>query len=318
MTTGMIKKIPGFPVYHAGKKLQFATGQAVRNMGGLVFLSSTEGTDPDTNKTRPGIKAQTKLALERIRDRLEEFGTSLDNILDMWYFIVGPEFPKGVLGDQKWKDAAEVINEFWRENGVPKFCWENNPLGGTLLGISGLPKEGMLIEIRVVAALPPLGQQSIAKTMIKKIPGFRIYHAGQLMEWTTGHAVWNMGGLVFLSNIDGRDPDTDEPLPDIKSQTKLVMETMKARLEEFGTSLGNILDLYWFVVGKEFPGGVQYVQQYGQIFEVVHAFYKENGVPQFCFDQFPAPGTLLGVSSLAKKGCEIGVRVVAALPPLGS
>ena len=150
----MIKK--SFPVYHAGKKMQWATGIAVWNMGGIVYLSGAEGRDPDTDIPRPTIKAQTRLALERIKARLEEFGTSLDKILHIEYYIVGPQFPNGVQEDQKWIDVVGVVNEFWKESGVPQFCWENSPPAGTLIGISSLAQKGMLIEIQVVAALPPL------------------------------------------------------------------------------------------------------------------------------------------------------------------
>src|SRR4030042_6241139 len=159
MTKRMMKKIPGFPIYHAGNKMHWTTGHAVWNMGGIVFLSGTEGRDPDTDIPRAGIKAQAKLALERIKDRLEEFGTSLDNILHLWYYVVDPEFPDGVQEDQKWKDVTEVLTEFWRENGVPQFCYGNSPPAATLLGISSLAKKGMLIEIQVVAALPPRSEE---------------------------------------------------------------------------------------------------------------------------------------------------------------
>ena len=117
MTKRMMKKIPGFPIYHAGKKMHWTTGHAVWNMGGIVFLSGAEGRDPDTDIARPGIKAQAKLALERIKARLEEFGTSLDNILHLTYYVVGPEFPNGVQEDQKWKDVTEVLDTFGKKMG---------------------------------------------------------------------------------------------------------------------------------------------------------------------------------------------------------
>jgi enamine deaminase RidA (YjgF/YER057c/UK114 family) len=157
MTKRMVKKIPGFPVYHGGKKMAWTTGHAVWNPGGIVFLSGAEGRDPDTDKVREGIKAQAKLALERIKERLEDFGTSLENILHIFYFVVGPDFPNGVQGDQKWKDVGEVLTQFWKDNGVPQFCYGNCPPAATLLGISALALKEMLIEIQVVAALPPLG-----------------------------------------------------------------------------------------------------------------------------------------------------------------
>lgn len=157
MNERMVKKIPGFPVYHAGKKMEWTTGHAVWNMGGIVFLSGCEGRDPDTDIASPSIKVQASLALERIKVRLEEFGTSLDNILHLSYYIVGPTFPNGVQDDQKWKDVTEVLDKFWKENGVPQFCSQNYPPASTLLGISSLARKEMLIEIQVVAVLPHLG-----------------------------------------------------------------------------------------------------------------------------------------------------------------
>ena len=156
MTKRMIKKIPGFPIYHAGKKMHWTTGHAAWNMGGIVFLSGAEGRDPDTDIPRSGIKAQAKLALERIKARLEEFGTSLDNILHLTYYVVGPDFPNGVQEDPKWRDVTEVLDAFWKENGVPQFSSENYAPASTLLGISSLAQKGMLIEIQAVAVLPPL------------------------------------------------------------------------------------------------------------------------------------------------------------------
>jgi enamine deaminase RidA (YjgF/YER057c/UK114 family) len=87
---------------------------------------------------------------------LVEFGTSLDNILHLTYYGVGPDFPNGVQEDQKWRDVTEVLDAFWKENGVPQFSSENYAPASTLLGLSSLAQKGMLIEIQVVAALPPL------------------------------------------------------------------------------------------------------------------------------------------------------------------
>jgi len=157
MAEKMIKKIPGFPVYHAGKKMEWCTGCAVWNMGGIVFLSGAEGRDMDTDIPPASIKDQTKLAMQKIKARLEEFGTSLDNILHLWYYIVGSSFPNGVQYDSKWIAAGEALDEFWTENGFPQFCHDKSPLAGTLVGITGLGRKEMLIEIQVVAALPQFG-----------------------------------------------------------------------------------------------------------------------------------------------------------------
>jgi enamine deaminase RidA (YjgF/YER057c/UK114 family) len=149
----MIKK--RFRVFHGTQHMPWATGTAVRGAGGFVFLSGTAGTDPDTNIVVEGMAAQAKLSMMKIKERLEEFGTSLDNICHLWYYVKGPEFPEGVHNDPKWIEASKAIDEFWHESGYPDFVSKKNPLPSTLLGISSLAQKEMLIEITAIAALPP-------------------------------------------------------------------------------------------------------------------------------------------------------------------
>jgi len=40
-----------------------------------------------------GAAAQTRLALEKMKERLEEMGSSLDNIVKLMMYVVGPDFP---------------------------------------------------------------------------------------------------------------------------------------------------------------------------------------------------------------------------------
>ncbi len=151
----MIKK--RFNVFHGKRHMPWSAGTAVWGAGGFVFLSGTEGRDPETDEVVEGIGAQTKLALQKIKERLEDFGTSLDNICHLWYYIKGPDFPDGIENDPKWVEACKARREFWLENGCPDFVEEKTPPPGTLLGISSLGQKDMLIEITAIAALPPLG-----------------------------------------------------------------------------------------------------------------------------------------------------------------
>lgn len=136
--------------------MPWSTGMAVWGAGGFVFLSGAEGRNPDTDVVVEGMSAQTKLALKKIKERLEEFGTSLDNICHMWFYIKGPEFPNGVVEDPKCIEMKKAADEFWVENGYPDLVREQNPPAATLLGISSLALKDMLVEITVIAALPPL------------------------------------------------------------------------------------------------------------------------------------------------------------------
>lgn len=147
-------KKKSFRVFHGGKLMPWATGRAFWDAAGYVWLSGSEGRSPEDDHVLPGIYDQAKLAMRKIKERLEDFGTSLENIGHMNFYIVGPEFPNGVGNDQKWIDAKRAIDDFFEENGLPQFKRDNHPLPATLIGVSALALKEMLIEIQVVAAIP--------------------------------------------------------------------------------------------------------------------------------------------------------------------
>lgn len=99
---------------------------------------------------------QARIAMKKIKERLEEFGTTLAMICHVWYYIKGPDFPNGVALDPKWIEAKEAIEAFLVESGYGEMCRDKKPPATTLLGISSLALKKMLIEITVIAALPPL------------------------------------------------------------------------------------------------------------------------------------------------------------------
>lgn len=148
----MVRK--SFRVYHGKKLMPWATGVAVWNAAGYVWLSGAEGRDPHDDHVVPGTYNQAKMCMQKIKDRLEEFGTSLKNIVSMHYYIAGPEFPNGVANDQKWIDAKQAVDDFFVENGVPEYSTANGAPPGTLLGVVALALKEMIVEIRAVAALP--------------------------------------------------------------------------------------------------------------------------------------------------------------------
>jgi enamine deaminase RidA (YjgF/YER057c/UK114 family) len=116
--------------------------------GGFVFLAGTEGIDPETLKPVEDIKAQTRLALEKIKQRLEEMGSSLSNIVKLTYYIAG-EFPEGIVASQKYQEMAEARDTFFRENGI-----DPSDIQSDLIGVTALGRKGMEIEIAAIAVLP--------------------------------------------------------------------------------------------------------------------------------------------------------------------
>ena len=138
--------------------MPWGKGTVVKGAKGFIFLAGTEGIDPAIGKPGAkgavvveGIEAQTRMALEKIKSRLEEMGSSLENIVKLVWYIKGTEFPDGVALSPNYIKAAKVREEFFKEH-CPAFC--KNPPPGDLIGVSGLALKGMLIEIACIAALP--------------------------------------------------------------------------------------------------------------------------------------------------------------------
>lgn len=139
------------PVIIAGKPAVYAKGSAVTGGKGHVFLSGSVGVDINTGNVPKGAGEQARLALENIKARLEEYGSSLNNILLIRKYIKG-EFPNGIVTDPIYQEISDAIESFWAEH-CPEFLNDNNPPASTLLGVSALAQKDYLLEIEVVAAI---------------------------------------------------------------------------------------------------------------------------------------------------------------------
>lgn len=139
MSDNVVK--PLGPVYHAGKRMPWGKG-VVAN--GFVFLSGAEGRDPETDLPHPGIREQTRLALDRIKARLEEAGTSMENIVKATWYVVN-------RSDKV--DFMKARDEWFAEH-CPQMV---RHFAGTLLVGVGLDLPEMRVEIDVIAALPHAG-----------------------------------------------------------------------------------------------------------------------------------------------------------------
>jgi 2-iminobutanoate/2-iminopropanoate deaminase len=103
--------------------------------GNLVFVSGQAGRDPATGRVLPGVAAQTEQVLKNIATILEAAGSSLQHVIRCGVFLVDmKDFPK--------------MNEVYAR-----------PFGShrparTTVEVSGLPGDGLLVEIDAVAYVP--------------------------------------------------------------------------------------------------------------------------------------------------------------------
>ena len=139
------------PLLVGGKSRGYATGTRTIGAKGFVWLSGVVGFDPDTGEIPAGMAEQTKLTMQNIKSRLEEYGTSPKNITLLRFYFKG-EFPNGIFSDPTYSEFTAVIEEFWKEN-CPEFLREKNPPALTVIGVTGLGKPELLLEIDVVAAV---------------------------------------------------------------------------------------------------------------------------------------------------------------------
>ena len=140
------------PVVIGGQTQGYAKGTAVRGANGFVFLSGALGVDPDTGTVPEGMGEQTRLALEAIKARLEEYGTSLKYIMHIGIYMKG-QFPDAITNDPEWKECARAMESFWREH-CPEFSYKDNPPANTLVGVTSLARPEWKLEIQVTAAIP--------------------------------------------------------------------------------------------------------------------------------------------------------------------
>lgn len=122
-----------------GKEMVWGKGAAA---GGFVFLSGSEAREEKTNIPVSGIKAQTELALERIKERLEEAGTSIENVVKfVWY-----------LADRSQEQAFYDARDGWLAKNAPNL-FKDRSYASTLL-VVGLARYDMLVEIDCIAYIP--------------------------------------------------------------------------------------------------------------------------------------------------------------------
>jgi 2-iminobutanoate/2-iminopropanoate deaminase len=109
--------------------------QAIR-VGDLVFVAGQVALDP-TGQAMPGdVAVQTLKVIENIKAILENAGTSLDHAVENLCFL------------------ADVRRDFAAFNAVyGRYFDTNGPTRTTVQAV--LPREGLLVEIRCLAVMPP-------------------------------------------------------------------------------------------------------------------------------------------------------------------
>ena len=102
--------------------------------GNLIFVSGQAGRDPNTGLLPSGIEAQTEQALRNVSAILTAAGSSLTHVIRCGVFLI---------------DMAE----FPRMNAVYSRMFGDHRPARTTVQVSGLPGEGLVVEIDAVAVV---------------------------------------------------------------------------------------------------------------------------------------------------------------------
>ncbi|MBT5219365.1 MAG: RidA family protein [Woeseia sp.] len=119
------------PIY-AGQDMPFSTAVRVDN---TLYLSGVIGTDPDADTLSPmpgGIGAETKRAMEIIKEELETFGSSMDQVVKCTIFLADID---------EWATMNDVYITFF-----------DTPPARSALGANGLAI-GARVEIECIAVV---------------------------------------------------------------------------------------------------------------------------------------------------------------------
>jgi 2-iminobutanoate/2-iminopropanoate deaminase len=104
--------------------------------GNLVFVSGQAGRDPATGHLAgPDVEAQTEQILRNIQAILEAAGSGLQHVLRCGVFLVD-------------------MKEFSRMNDVYARAFGTHRPARTTVEVSGLPGDGLRVEIDAVACIP--------------------------------------------------------------------------------------------------------------------------------------------------------------------
>ena len=105
-------------------------------VGNLVFVSGQAGREPGTGRLAPDVAGQTEQVLKNIATILEAAGSGLPHVVRCGVFLVDmTEFPK--------------MNEVYAR------AFGSHRPARTTVEVSGLPGDGLRVEIDAVAVVPP-------------------------------------------------------------------------------------------------------------------------------------------------------------------
>ena len=273
-----------YPEYWEGKKLayphvpkehpKFARSIVV---GNLIFVSGCTGQDTiDGKPTSQKFEDQMNMALYKVKLAMEEAGSSMDNIV------------KTVMLVKRQTDYAAMRTtevEYYLKH-APHLV--ENPPASTFIAPLSLARPKFLLEMDVIGVIDRNAPDWKVKHYGEYWGGKRLAYPHVPKEHPKFARTEVVGNLVIISGCEALNHDTVKTeTMDFKEQTMIVLEKIKAGMEETGGSLDNLVKTY--VLLKD-------IKNYALYREVEQEFFKKHA-PGLAKN--PPASTVINASSLA-------------------
>ncbi|HME42391.1 MAG TPA: RidA family protein [Syntrophorhabdales bacterium] len=273
-----------YPEYWEGKKLayphvpkehpKFARSIVV---GNLIFVSGCTGQDTIEGKpTSEKFEDQMNMALYKVKLAMEEAGSSMDNIVKTLMLVKKQT-------DYKAMRTTEV--EYYLEHAA--YLVENPP-ASTFIAPLSLARPKFLLEMDVIGVIDRNAPGWNVKYYKEAWGGKKLAYPHVPKEHPKFARTEVVGNLVIISGCEALNHDTVKTeTMDFKEQTMIVLNKIKAGMEETGGSLDNLVKTY--VLLKD-------VKNYPLYREVEQEFFKKHA-PGLAKN--PPASTVINASSLA-------------------
>ena len=273
-----------YPEYWEGKKLayphvpkehpKFARSIVV---GNLIFVSGCTGQDTIEGKpTSEKFEDQMNMALYKVKLAMEEAGSSMDNIVKTLMLVKRQT-------DYKAMRTTEV--EYYLKH-APHLV--ENPPASTFIAPLSLARPKFLLEMDIIGVIDRNAPDWKAKYYGEYWGGKRLAYPHVPKEHPKFARTEVVGNLVIISGCEALNHDTVKTeTMDFREQTMIVLNKIKAGMEETGGSLDNLVKTY--VLLKD-------VKNYPLYREAEQEFFKKHA-PGLAKN--PPASTVINASSLA-------------------
>ena len=275
-----------YPEYWDGKKLayphvpaehpKFAQSMVV---GNIVFVSGCTGQDTITGKPTPkNFADQMKIALDKARIAMENAGSSMENIVKTFCMVRS-------LDDYPQLRKIEV--EYYAE--YAPYLLENPP-AATFIVVTSLARPEFLVEFEIVGVVDRAAPEWGVKYYPEYWGGKKLAYPHVPKEHAKFARTEVVGNLVIISGCQALDHDSVKvETDDFKEQTRIVLDKIRAGLQETGGSMNNLLKTN--VLLKD-------INNYPLYREVERAFFQKHA-PDLARN--PPASTVIIVSELPRR-----------------